>query len=67
MATVTVAECESCGRKYGERHQATMRAPDVEEIAEMMDDATATDGCAVEPDGICPHGHQSWLLRLGMI
>ena len=27
----------------------------------------ATDGCRVEPDGTCPHGHPSWLLRLGLI
>jgi hypothetical protein len=27
----------------------------------------ATDGCEVEPDGICPHGHPSWLLKLGLI
>lgn len=27
----------------------------------------ASDGCIVEPDGICPHGHPSWLLRLGLI
>jgi hypothetical protein len=24
-------------------------------------------GCEVEPDGICPHGHKSMLLLLGMI
>ena len=29
--------------------------------------ARATDGCRVEPDGTCPHGHPSWLLYLGMI
>ena len=29
--------------------------------------AKATDGCKVEPDGTCPHGHPSWLLRLGYI
>lgn len=29
--------------------------------------AEATDGCLVEPDGICRHGHPSWLLRLGVI
>lgn len=29
--------------------------------------AKATDGCTVEPDGICEHGKESWLLRLGMI
>ena len=27
----------------------------------------ATDGCVVEPDGICPHGYNSWLLELGLI
>lgn len=29
--------------------------------------AETTDGCLVEPDGICRHGHPSWLLRLGVI
>ena len=28
---------------------------------------SATDGCRVEPDGECPHGHVSWLLYLGFI
>ncbi len=23
------------------------------------------DGCQVEPDGECPHGHPSWLVILG--
>lgn len=27
----------------------------------------ATDGCQVEPDGVCPHGYPSWLLYLGLI
>jgi hypothetical protein len=27
----------------------------------------ATDGCWVEPDGICPHGCPSWLLELNLI
>ena len=27
----------------------------------------ALDGCKVEPDGTCPHGAPSWLLKLGMI
>jgi len=31
------------------------------------DDVEATDGCIVEPDGVCPHGHPSWMLRLRMI
>ena len=29
--------------------------------------ADATDGCLVEPDAVCRHGHPSWLLRLGVI
>ena len=29
--------------------------------------AMATDGCIVEPDGVCPHGHPSWLLREGLM
>jgi hypothetical protein len=28
---------------------------------------TAADGCRVEPDGVCEHGHQSPLLVLGYI
>lgn len=33
----------------------------------MLDgDCEATDGCRVEPDGVCPHGHPSWLIRLGL-
>ncbi len=28
---------------------------------------TSTDGCHVEPDGICPHGHPSWLRKLGIV
>ena len=29
--------------------------------------AEATDGCQVEPDGTCPHGHVSWLIHLEFI
>lgn len=29
--------------------------------------ARATDGCKVEPDGVCEHGKRSWLLVLGYI
>jgi hypothetical protein len=27
----------------------------------------ATDGCTVEPDGECEHGHVSWLVYLKLI
>lgn len=62
-------ECESCGAKKGQPHIITEETPDEDELREMVFDSvvTATDGCEVEPDGTCPHGHRSWLLVLGMI
>jgi len=27
----------------------------------------ATDGCPVEPDGTCPHGHPSWLVNMEIL
>ncbi len=43
--------------------------PDDETIAFWICDGVteATDGCPIEPDGVCPHGHPSWLLRMGII
>ena len=43
--------------------------PTYDELMEMSFDGVveATDGCEVEPDGVCPDGHPSWLLRLGLI
>jgi hypothetical protein len=43
--------------------------PDLDQLMEWMHDdvAEATDGCEVEPDGVCEHRHPSWLLRLGYI
>jgi len=29
--------------------------------------AEATDGYPIEPDGVCEHGHPSWLLYYGFI
>ena len=48
----------------------TVAQPSLEELVEWNDDdggCEATDGCWVEPDGTCRHGHPSWLLVLGMI
>lgn len=48
----------------------TTDMPDLEAIEEWMwEDAgcEATDGCWVEVDGRCPHGHPSWLLRMGLV
>jgi hypothetical protein len=47
----------------------TTTQPSDEQLERWFDDGVcmATDGCWVEPDGTCPHGHPSWLLYLGMI
>lgn len=44
-------------------------APTLEQLEEWMWDSgcQATDGCWVEPDGICPHGCESWMIVLGYI
>ena len=43
--------------------------PTFEQLREWMDEGgcEATDGCWVEPDGICEHGYESWLVVLGLI
>lgn len=47
----------------------TTDRPSIAELEEMVSDGVcdATDGCRVEPDGICEHGHVSWLLYLGFV
>jgi hypothetical protein len=48
----------------------TTEAPNQETLEEWLfgDGACeATDSCIVEPDGVCPHGHPSWLRKLGLI
>jgi hypothetical protein len=44
-------------------------APTPETLQEWLNQGgcEATDGCWVEPDGICEHGCQSWLLVMGLI
>jgi len=65
--------CETCGaladpdtRKIRHAHDPE---PDLDQLREWVFDSVceATDGCTVEPDGWCEHGHPSWLLRLGLI
>ena len=54
----------------GERHIATMPSPSEDELEDWVFDrenAQATDGCDVESDGICEHGHQSWMLLMGLV
>lgn len=50
--------------------EPTVDPPDMETLQEWFDEdggCEATDGCWVEGDGTCPHGHPSWLLELGLI
>ena len=50
--------------------EPTVEAPDMATLeAWLFEDGIgeATDGCPCDPDGACPHGHPSWLLRLGLI
>lgn len=49
--------------------EPTETHPTDDQIIEWVMDSVvdATDGCRVEPDGRCEHGHVSWLLWLGMI
>lgn len=43
------------------------REPSLKTMERWMSDgvAKAADGCRVEPDGHCPHGKPSWILKLG--
>lgn len=44
--------------------------PPIEDLWDWVDEygqCTATDGCWVEPAGVCEHGHQSWLVELGEV
>lgn len=48
----------------------TVKEPSVDELYSMMVgtiDSETTDGCIVEPDGVCEHGHPSWLVALRYI
>ena len=69
MAFVNVPECPKCHRKQGERHKVVGKRPGLKTMENWISNcvAKATDGCRVEPDGVCEHGHSSWLLVIGVI
>ncbi len=55
------------GRAYPD---PTSPEPDFVALAGQLIDACAeaTDGCfPLEPDGVCAHGHPTWLRRLGVV
>jgi hypothetical protein len=55
----------------------TVPAPSEDEVLELLHEAVyetnldtfeTTDGCeGYEPDGVCQHGHPTWLRYLGLI
>ena len=47
----------------------TVPPPALETLIEMIEEGgcEATDGCYVEADGTCPHGHRSWALVYALI
>ncbi len=49
--------------------KAEAKVPSQKTLEKWMFDgvAKATDGCRVEPDGVCQHGCPSWLVKLGII
>jgi len=49
--------------------EPTEEEPSMDQIEEWVFDSVceATDGCEVEPDGWCQHGHVSWLIYLGIM
>lgn len=49
--------------------EPTTEEPEIEDLESWMLDGwcEATDGCRVEPDGVCEHGHPSWMLYMGLI
>ena len=53
-------------KKYPE---PTVDEPSIEELNDMAWDGVveATDGCMVEPDGVCEHGYPSWFLYIGIV
>jgi hypothetical protein len=55
--------------ELGSQSPPRQEEPSNEQLEEWMFDGVceATDGCLVEPDGVCPHGCKSWLLELGII
>jgi hypothetical protein len=72
-----IAPCKACqaieaGMDWlakGMPHTPTEPKPTITQLQAWVLDSVcdATDGCQVEPDGRCPHGHESWLLVYGLV
>lgn len=63
---------QKIGSIYGDHRDEEVdreNYPEFEEFEHWVCDSVcdATDGCEIEPDGTCEHGHDSWLLVAGLI
>ena len=58
-------------RKLSTSETLELNGLDFDDLEELVFDsvvpACCEDGCEVEPDGTCPHGHPSILLEMGVI
>lgn len=58
-------------RKLSVDETLEMHGLDMDSLEELVFDgvvpACCEEGCEVEPDGRCPHGHPSVLISLGII
>jgi hypothetical protein len=69
-SSCTVGMFNMCEKRKPNRNVGkTMKKPSIYTLAKWTDEGycKATDGCKVEPDGICTHGKKSWLLEMGII
>lgn len=55
-------------KKAAQKKEARASEPSLDQIFDWLADGgcEATDGCWVEPDGICPHDCKSWALEMGL-
>lgn len=69
LDSVSIVRTQSLGAMMPTTTNDREEEPTIEELEEWSFSgiAEATDGCKVEPDGICEHGCESWLLKLGLI
>lgn len=60
--------CGRCETGSG-KHEPTTPRPSIKQLErwEWDGEMEATDGCPVDPDSKCEHGHLSWLVKLGLM
>lgn len=73
LAPKPPAKCATCRAVPGPtgriKHRIVRPVPSLDDLERWSEDGECetTDGCVVEPDGRCEHGHPSWMLVLGFV